>query len=232
MILDIFPWVGLGPLRFGMKPSEVQRAFGEEHAYQDWMGGNLNDSLLYRGLILGFDRHDSPGPLPDSRFVSVVAKGREDIWLFGDRLASWSRNDLVAFLEDRNWPRQEELQETLDIVDLAVGLSFDAGGQVDSVHFHEPRIHIIGVRRVRLPLSGFKVTFRGWPLRKEHRCLRTATRWEYMGVLGRPSGHGPYTGTLKPLDDGDRLRAGDWLVPVGDAPQVPTSTSYHGGPAD
>lgn len=65
MILDILPWTGLGPLRFGMKPNEVRRAFDEDQVYEDWMGGNLNDSLLYRGLILGFDKEDSRGPLKD-----------------------------------------------------------------------------------------------------------------------------------------------------------------------
>jgi hypothetical protein len=225
MILDILPWVGLGALRFGMKPSEVQWAFDENPMYEDWMGGNLNDSLLYKGMILGFDQCDSYGPLEGSRFCEVRAMAREDIWLFGKRLSSWSRKELVAYIEARNWLRQDGPEKDIDIVDLAVGLSFDASNHIDYVEFCEPGIRIIGMNRILLPGLGFRIKFQGWPLRKEYRCLRTASHWEYVGALGPLSGPGPYEGTLRPLGKEGELRPGDKLVPVGNEPRVPTSTS-------
>ena len=225
MNLDILPWIGLGPLRFGMKPSEVRCAFKECHVYEEWMGGNLNDSLLYRGLILQFDKCDAYGPLEDSRFDGVKAKARKDIWLFGKRLASWTRNDLTSYVDEMKWIRQDGPEGDLDIVDLAVGFGFDAEGHINIIELGEPGIRIIAIPRFQLPSSRIKVKFEGRPLRKEHLCLRTNGRWEYMGDIGLQSGSGPFEGFFNPLDKGGRLHAEDVLVPIGDPPQVPTSTS-------
>jgi len=37
-----------------MRPNEIVSVFTEPQMYEEWMGGNLNDSLLFQGLILGF----------------------------------------------------------------------------------------------------------------------------------------------------------------------------------
>jgi hypothetical protein len=63
--MEIFPNIGLGPIRFGMNPSQVQAVLGSDRTYEPWMGGNLNDSQLYPGLIIGFDNCDDRGPLKD-----------------------------------------------------------------------------------------------------------------------------------------------------------------------
>ena len=54
-IFDIQPGLGVGPVRFGQTPAEVEAAMAEPQLYEEWMGGNHNDSLFYQGLILGFD---------------------------------------------------------------------------------------------------------------------------------------------------------------------------------
>jgi hypothetical protein len=64
--LDIHPGVGIGPIRHGMRPAEVLAVFPEPQVYEDWMGGNLNDALLFRGLRLHFSKCDSRAPLADS----------------------------------------------------------------------------------------------------------------------------------------------------------------------
>ena len=46
-----------------MSPDEVVALMGEEQTYEDWMGGNLNDSLLYHHLIIGFDKYDGLSPV-------------------------------------------------------------------------------------------------------------------------------------------------------------------------
>ena len=63
---EINPGVGVGPVTFGQSPSEVQAAMAEQQMYEDWMGGNLNDALLFRGLRLHFSKCDSRAPLADS----------------------------------------------------------------------------------------------------------------------------------------------------------------------
>ena len=53
--MEVIPNIGVGPVRFGMSPAEVLTAIPEGQKYEEWMGGNRNDSLLFHGLILGFD---------------------------------------------------------------------------------------------------------------------------------------------------------------------------------
>ena len=81
--MEIIPKVGLGPLRFGMAPDQVRALFSEQETYEDWMGGNLNDSILYRGLIIEFDLCDAWGPLAGSKFREVRLHRREDAILWG-----------------------------------------------------------------------------------------------------------------------------------------------------
>src|SRR5258707_6707594 len=39
--MEKIPNIGLGPLRFGMIPSQVQAVLGSHRTYGHWMGGNL-----------------------------------------------------------------------------------------------------------------------------------------------------------------------------------------------
>ncbi len=41
----IYPKKGIGPVTFGMSPKEVSDVMGET-VYENWMGGNLNDSQI------------------------------------------------------------------------------------------------------------------------------------------------------------------------------------------
>jgi len=95
---EINPGVGVGPVTFGQSPSEVQAAMAEQQMYEDWMGGNLNDALLFQGLILGFDRCDARGPLPNSRLVEARLAGRPNTQIFSRPTADWTRDELLAFL--------------------------------------------------------------------------------------------------------------------------------------
>jgi hypothetical protein len=64
MRLEIIPGIGIGPVQRGMSPPQVLEALPEKHQYEEWMGGNLNDSLLFHGLIFSFDKCNPAGPLP------------------------------------------------------------------------------------------------------------------------------------------------------------------------
>jgi hypothetical protein len=83
--LDIYPGVGIGPIRHGMRPADVMNVISEPQVYEEWMGGNLNDALLFRRLCLHFTACDSHAPLPDSTLNLIVIQQRPDAYLF-DRL--------------------------------------------------------------------------------------------------------------------------------------------------
>ena len=119
--MDVIPDVGIGPVRFGMSPAEVVACFPEEQKYEDWMGGNRNDSMLYHGLIFGFDSCDSVGPLAQSRLVEITVFEREDARLWEQTISDWSKEWVTEYLERNGIPC--EIQESGDLLVRAQSLS-------------------------------------------------------------------------------------------------------------
>jgi hypothetical protein len=101
--LHITPGVGIGPIRLGMHPHEVAAVFGEQQVYEKWMGGNLNDAILFHGLVLSFDKCDGKGPLASSRLDWIIVYHREDAYLFGRPMTDWGRNELFGRLNQEGF---------------------------------------------------------------------------------------------------------------------------------
>ena len=100
--MDIIPHIGIGPLRFGLKPDEVKAILGSDQTWETWMDGNLNDSLFYPGIILFFDEYDSHGPLATGRLVQIEVNATYSCCLFGCELNSVTRELVVS----KNAPEQ------------------------------------------------------------------------------------------------------------------------------
>ena len=130
--MEILPKIGLGPLRFGMTPSEVKALLGSHRTYEPWMGGNLNDSLLYPGLIIGFDKCDASGPLPNSKIVEFRLHGRTDVTFLNEPLFGRPLKELLQTLAQRNI-RKDPDSDT--IPDLRMELVSDDQGNIDWVEF-------------------------------------------------------------------------------------------------
>ncbi|MBP3956315.1 hypothetical protein J8F10_13575 [Gemmata sp. G18] len=95
------PGVGVGPVQFGASPHQVEDALGPSLGYEAWDDGNLNDSLIYDGVRLRFDRCGAR-PSPRSRLCGAEVR-RADAVLFGRPLTDWSENELVAELTRRDF---------------------------------------------------------------------------------------------------------------------------------
>lgn len=128
--LQIIPKIGIGPLRFGMSPDEVRRRFPEKETYEEWMGGNLNDSLLYRGLILGFGASDSHGPPADSHFCEVILNRRQDATLWGKSLFTWTKTSIRDHLENNGIAYESHENGDILVGSLCTSMSFDESGQL------------------------------------------------------------------------------------------------------
>src|SRR5215467_5847811 len=100
--MDIIPNIGVGAVRFGMKPGEVIALFPEAQKYEDWMGGNRNDSLLYQGIIFEFNACNSSGPLANSRLIGIEIFGRKNAVLWGRPIDTWTKEALVSYLDEHN----------------------------------------------------------------------------------------------------------------------------------
>jgi hypothetical protein len=132
--MEIIPNIGLGQLRFGMSPSQVQAVLGSKHTYEPWMGGNLNDSLLYPGLIIGFDKCDSSGPLKDSKLIEFTIKEKADVTFLKKPLFGMLENELVQTLGQHSI-RSEKYRTAYLLPDLHMELDFDERGRVAWVVF-------------------------------------------------------------------------------------------------
>jgi len=124
-MMEIIPNIGLGPLRFGMSPKQVRSLLDEPEVYEDWMGGNLNDSLLYKGMILGFDWHDAYGPLPFSEFRGAQINMREDVVVLGKRLLDWKKLSLTDRLEKESVAYELEACGDIRVPEWSLAFSFD-----------------------------------------------------------------------------------------------------------
>jgi hypothetical protein len=136
-MLELQPLRGLGPLLFDMTPAQVRAAFPEPEMYEEWMGGNLNDSILFRGLICGFDKCDASGPLPRSKLREFrVSVARSDLSFEGRPLREWNKGTLSALpaLADA----QPAGAPSISIRELGLAFDFDEGGHVAFAELWRP----------------------------------------------------------------------------------------------
>jgi hypothetical protein len=135
--MDVIPNIGAGSVRFGMKPSEVMAHFPEEQLYEDWMGGNLNDSLLYRGIIFGFDKYNSVGSLANSRLVEIRMYGREDAVICGRLIGTWKKETIINYWDENDLAYEDHDNGDVSIPSLSLVLSFDSQDQIEYLEMWE-----------------------------------------------------------------------------------------------
>lgn len=134
---ELRPREGVGDLRFGMTPREIRERLPERELYEGWMGGNLNDSLLFHGAILGFDRCDSMRPLPDASLVDVHVRLREDA-SFADRsLSHWTRETLEAYFASEGVPLQHDRAGGITVLELGLWFTFGSDGKVEEAGVYQ-----------------------------------------------------------------------------------------------
>ncbi len=119
--MKIFPGEGLGPIHFGLTPREVKAICGENQVYEEWMGGNLNSSLFYTGIIIYFDQCDSFGPLECSHVTDFnIYKTFKNLEFMGLNVFSCS----VADIERKLHEERISFEDYGDIEVPSLGLEF------------------------------------------------------------------------------------------------------------
>jgi hypothetical protein len=132
--MEIIPNLGLGSLRFGMVPSEVQAVLGSCETYEPWMGGNLNDSLHYPGLIIGFDKCDGRGPVKDSKLVEFRINERADVTFLNKPIFGMPQEEFDQTLTQHNIRSERNLSSYL-LPELHMELDLDERGRVMWIEF-------------------------------------------------------------------------------------------------
>ena len=138
--LDIYPCVGIGPIRFGMRPAQVYAVFNEPNLWEEWMGGNHNGNLLYHGLVLFFDNSTSSDlPPPHSKLFQIDIHDREDAYLFDRPMKEWTRDSVLQELLARGYaaetPDYGEVYNDVE-VDRLLCLAFEDDGRLSWVEFY------------------------------------------------------------------------------------------------
>ena len=127
----------LGPIFLGCRPADVTAVLGERPKYEDWMGGNLNGSLCYHGLMFDFDACDSRAPLPGSRLAGIHVFGRDDAVLFGQRLRRWRCGPLSRELDRQNVDHFKTGDTDLLCPASKTEFGFDSDGWLESIWLEE-----------------------------------------------------------------------------------------------
>lgn len=135
MRLEIVPGIGIGPVQRGMSPAAVLAVFPEDQRYEDWMGGNRNDSLLFHGLIFTFDKCNSSGPLQDARLEQIIVHRREDSTLYGRPVGSWDKHSILRRLRQEGHTVTEMPNGCLGIIGK-LELDFAASGELDWIEIY------------------------------------------------------------------------------------------------
>lgn len=130
-----------------MNPEGVRANFQEEEHFEEWMGGNLNDALLFRGMVFYFDKEESHGPRPDSKMIDFIVRRPDEVWLAGEPLVWWTRENSIARLKQRQigfstrYVTMENRRRNyldyahiLDIESLSLSLFFTEGGEFLQLH--------------------------------------------------------------------------------------------------
>ncbi|MCB8925014.1 MAG: hypothetical protein H6652_05245 [Ardenticatenaceae bacterium] len=133
--MEIVPGEGLGPIKFGMSPSEVISIMGEKQVYESWMRGNLNDSLVYPGIVIIFDVYNSAGPLANSQVEEFeISESFIEVKFKGLSIFKESKQAIENALTSHSIPYQIN-EPDISISAIGLALGFNNLGKVDNISF-------------------------------------------------------------------------------------------------
>lgn len=131
---EVFPLVGVGLLRFGMTPSQIASIRGPDQQYEEWMGGNLNNFMFYRGILIGFDGDNPESPTESSKVVMFQVRCDAGVRLFGAELNDLSKSEALALFQMRRIRVLESNQAFVRIPSLGMQLDFGSRDLVESIY--------------------------------------------------------------------------------------------------
>ena len=77
---------GFGPIKFGFTPNEVKSVWGAGLCYEDWMGGNLENFIYFKGLLVGFRGEVEEHPTENSYTCMFQVKTVHPLSLWGQEI--------------------------------------------------------------------------------------------------------------------------------------------------
>ncbi len=99
------------------------------------MGGNLNDSLYYPGIILSFDGHNSHGPLESACLTGVEVNRTFRVNFLGIPLASLIRQNIMPVLVANGGPLNTFPNGSAQVPALNTQIWFALDGYIEILRY-------------------------------------------------------------------------------------------------
>ncbi len=125
---------GFGAIKFGMKPSQVKKAWKQDLFYEDWMGGNLENFLYFRGLLVGFSGECEDAPTENSNACMFLIKSSLPIKLWGKCISKCSFKEISYLIKDQGIASHNIAENGIALNTGKLRFQFDQSGLLDQVH--------------------------------------------------------------------------------------------------
>ena len=126
---------GLGPIKFGVSPSEVMAAWGQPLCYEEWMGGNLENFLYFKGLLVGFRGEIDETPTENSQVCMFQVKTAWRLQLWGQEITQATLDELAALLQQHQLEYRLIANSILRCTTRELQFKFNDVGVLDEVYF-------------------------------------------------------------------------------------------------
>lgn len=126
---------GFGPIKFGSPPSEVKSAWGYDLYYEEWMGGNLENLLYFKGLLVGFRGEVEDHPTENSHVCMFQVKTVHPLCLWGQEITSATRQDIESMLNAKNQRFKVLPNRIVQCTEQELQFYFNEAGTLDEVYF-------------------------------------------------------------------------------------------------
>lgn len=125
---------GFGPIKFGITPSAAKSAWGDELCYEDWMGGNLENFLYFKGLLVGFRGEVGDCPTENSHVCMFQVKTEYPLCLWGQEITHSSKEMIESLLKNNNVQYKSLPNNIVQCTTRELQFQF-IGGKLDEVYF-------------------------------------------------------------------------------------------------
>ncbi len=128
---------GLGEVRFGMRPSEVENILGPDQIFEDWMGGNLEGFYFYKGLLIGFSGGSDECPDENSEVCLFTVKPEHDLILWGINISRCSISELKDLLVSEKIDYKLIGNNIVQSESGKLQFNYSAAGNLDEFYFEQ-----------------------------------------------------------------------------------------------
>jgi hypothetical protein len=126
---------GLGPIKFGARPSEVKSAWGTEIYYEDWMGGNLENFLYFKGLLVGFRGEVEDHPSENCHVCMFQVKTVHQLSLWNQEITNATRQEIESLLNAKRQKFKVLPNGIVQCTEQELQFHFSETDRLDEVYF-------------------------------------------------------------------------------------------------